>query len=350
MRHIHNFRRVEIVEDGGTPKKKILWFPFVCWEDEKFHQQRRFEKDDPPEAKTCPACRLIDYFEGRSDLENDHIIFEFKGSGRGDKREIALIDFLGHGGGKGFQDNFLAKQEYLIPIIEIDDPTAVKLAPEKWSLGKALDKRIKNDQQIYGEDEHPSLKPIGYTFEYDDEAQKYGVGRLDGFKPSEEIVELWEGEPPDAEPYYRPGNPKTLIEAVRAGSRVDDLPIDDIFGPALDSWDRDDEEDPALVFPPADADEAQEKEAKPQKKPPKKPPSKSAPSKATKSSSDKPNGKTKPKKAVKAKPEPEPVESEIVVYECPECGGDWPEDDLKCPKCGAESADDDEGDSLPFEQ
>ena len=104
--------------------------------------------------------------EERDDIADDDVIFLFKGSGRGETREIQKVDFLGLSDTKrGFQDNFSAKTDYVIGVIPLDDPTAVKLTNERWSLGKSLIGRIKKDRKIYGDEEDPAKKPISYTFE-----------------------------------------------------------------------------------------------------------------------------------------------------------------------------------------
>ncbi len=366
-RRVHNFRRIEVDErakDG--PKKMILWFPFVCWEGDEYHRNRRKFKDEPdrrPSAQHCPGCRTVEHVEARDDLADDASLFSFV-AGR-ERRDIIKVDFLGLGDTKhSFQDNFTAKTEYIIPHIPIDDPSQVIVTNEKWSMGRSIKKRIVDDKKIYGaEDGDPAKTPIGYLFEFDKEQLRYGCSRLDKFEADEEMKKLWAGPCPDAGRYVMPGHPGRLLDQMRGGSELAkcELPLKEIFGPALARWKDDEENDPALVFPPSDGD-GDGAPSEPAGKPAGKAGasrSKPKPSSSGESAAKGPKGAkgtkagaesasepaaepekqqrktrtTKPKKQA-APPEPEPE-----VYECPDCKKDWPENEPACPNCGAVAED-----------
>ena len=348
----HSFRKVELDESDRGVKRKIRWLPWTCWETDDYHRARRFDSN-PPTAKFCPADRLLEHLEQRDDLPDDEVIFTFKGSGR-DKREIIKSDLLGHKGSRdSWQDDFTAKTEYVIALIPLKDPKAVLLSNEKWSLGQALLDRIQTDCEELGDDVgDPEQRPIAYLFEYSSNRNVYSISRFkegqekaekDGIWPG--IVELWEGPAPDADPYCRPGDPKELLEAMQEGAVVD-LPLDDLFAPALAQWTerKAKEDNEATDFDPKKI-EAEEKAAKAKAAQTRAAKAKAA--KAEKAEKAKSNGtaakpepapkKDKPKRAVRqvAKPEPEPEPpEEVQVFECESCNADWPENLDECPGCG----------------
>lgn len=327
VRHLHNIRRVEKVEQRGELKRILLWYPFVCSESEDYHRQRRFDGRDAPGAQMCSSCRLIEHIETRDDIAGDEVIFKFV-AGR-ETRSIIKDDFLGISEHRdAYKDDFTAKQEYLIPIIEIDDPEAgVVITGEKWSLARSLQKRIKDDCKIYGVDNgDPMKKAIGYVFSYDKDAvgaAAYSVSRIDGFKASPTIQELWAGDCPSADSYVKPGNPHTLLEQLQEACQVDGIPFAEIFAPAIAAYDGEEEEegDPSYVPP------REEKERVPPVK--------------SKGGID----FRKHMRKVKPKEEPKP-EQEVPSQDapaCPECGAAWPMALHICPGCGAEAEDDEEG-------
>lgn len=345
MRGLHNFRKIvkEETKDGVT--LKVAWFPFVCWEDDDYHRLRRLEKKNPPQAKKCPACRLIEHIEQRDDLADDEPIFIFK-AGR-DKREIVKVDLIGKGEGKqSYQDDLTCKTDFVLPVIPYADPSrGVCLTNEKWSLGQALISRIKKDISMYGEEEgDPEKTPIVYTFEYDKKNQKYGVSRYAKPVITDEIRALWEGPSPDADRFVRHGNPVALLEAMKVGIVVDNVPLDEIFAPAIADWDGEEEER-------ADFDPDKLEDEKPQAKTkanghaktPEKPQreakvDKPATEKASEKSEEKPA--ERPTRATRKAdpPPPPPPKKDVIVYACEACGADWPEDQPKCPGCGLEAA------------
>ncbi len=346
----HSFRKVELDESDRGVKRKVRWLPWTCWETDDYHRARRFDSN-PPTAKFCPADRLIEHLEARDDLPDDEVIFSFKGSGR-DKREIIKVDLLGNGDSRdSWQDDFTAKTEYVIALIPLKDPKAVLLSNEKWSLGQALLDRIQTDCEEYGDDVgDPEKRPTAYLFEYSPKRNMYSISRnKEGQEKAEKdgtwsgIVELWEGPAPDADPYCRPGDPKELLEAMQEGAVVD-LPLDDLFAPALAQWKerKAKENDEATDFDPKKIEE-EIKTAKAKKDGRRSTKGKDAKGKqnGAAAKSETAPKKDKPKRAVRqvAKPEPEPEPpDEVQVFECEGCGADWPEDADECPGCGLKAA------------
>ena len=222
----------------------------------------------------------------------------------------------------------------------------------------------RDDKKIYGaEDGDPAKTPIGYLFEFDKEQLRYACSRLDKFEVDDAMRELWAGPCPDAGRYVAPGNPRQLLDQMRGGSELAkcELPLEEIFGPALARWKEDEENDPALVFPPPDDDaEPNEPAEKPAKKPaasrakPKpsssgesaakdskggkgaKPSTEGATGPATKPAEKKQRKTRTTKPKQEAAPPPEP---EAEVFECPDCKKDWPENEPACPNCGAVAED-----------
>lgn len=387
-RRVHSFRRVEIDEGGKEgPKKRILWYPYVCWEDDNYHRLRNLWKKgrepNEPHAKACPSCLLIEHLEARHDLESDAPIFKFVAG-----REVRIIlkdDFLNLTDSRqAFKDSFVPRTEFLIPHIPVDDPSGVKITAEKWSIGTALRKRIKDDIKIYGSEEgDPSRTPIGYVFSYDKDSQSYGVSRLDKYDAPSQVVELWEGDCPDASRFVAPSNPRILYEQMKGAAELAgcDLPLVDIFAESVRQWKDDEDDDPALVFPPPDADvpkptdeeaadvaaETPEEAAARKRSEAAK---KAAATRAAKKAAAKGNGAAEPaaepgpakkqRKTMQTKKKDPPPPKDVEIFECPGCGADWPENLSKCPnpECD-EVVDDDEagdqpaapgasGDGLPF--
>lgn len=359
VRNLHNGRRVEKKEGRDGLEKKILWFPFVCWEEEEYHKLRRLSKDDPPHAKSCPGCRFIEHLEGRTDIADDATILKFVGTGRGEVREIMKVDFIGLGDTKrAYQDSFVAKTDYVIPVIPLDDPTRIMLTNEKWSLGKQLYARIKKDIKLYGEEDgDPSKVPVAYTFEYDDGTQTYGVSRLEKVKITEEIKALWEAPAPDAARFVSRGNPKRLLEAFTDAAEAAEMefPLDAIFEPALKAWDDNEDQEESTSFNPDEIEEgakpavkkgANKAEKPPTRKPPKKVPvtkveKDEPPEVEAESEEDVDPAPKKPTRGAKKPPATKPVlvppEEEVKIYECEVCKGDFPSNVNVCPSCGAEA-------------
>jgi hypothetical protein len=370
-RRLHSFRQVILDESGKTPKKTIKWHPFVCWEeDESYHRERaKWRKGydvSEPRAPKCPMCRLVEYFEAAEDIEHDDVIFEFV-AGR-EKRQIIKGDFIGQGKSRdSYQDSGLPKSEYIMAVIPADNPDGVYLANETWTLGQKLHQRIKKDIAMLGDDGNPETTPICYTFEFDKSVRgsgAYGVSRFPEAELTEAIQELWDGPAPDAGPFTEPSDPKKLFDSVQDGIVYDDIPIDELFAPAIEAWEAKSKE---TESPPPDDEEeekpqkktrtrkakeegekpqrktrsrkakAEKEEEKPQKK------TRSRKAKAEKEE-EKPQKKTRSRKAKKEEPPPPPPEDEEGDDPvCEECGGVWPEDEPACPSCGAEAADE-----IPF--
>jgi hypothetical protein len=343
MRHTHNFRQIRLQEDQSGVKKTVGWLPWNCWEEEGYHRARR--QDQPTEAKFCPGCRLIEYFEAREDLGDDTIIFSFIGTGR-ERRDITLIDFVGLGKGReSFKDNFVAEQQFLISLITPIGPgetPELKFINERWSMAKRIQERVETDIKHLGEDAgEPSVKPIAYLWKTHTTGGPT-VERFAEAKITPAIQKLWEGPPPPSEESCRRGDPNLLLEQVKLALREDQvgvIPLDDIFGPAIEEYAK-------TKFPPDEQEEVSETEEAPKSsrrrrtakpatatdeveklaaEPPPPPPTTSARTQRA----------VRPTKA----PPPPPTKPEVQVYECPACKADWPEDQPTCPKCGAEADD-----------
>lgn len=363
IRDLHNFRRIFKKEGKDGIEKKVLWYPWVCWEEEAFHKLTRMSKDDPPVAKLCPGCRLFAHIRGRDDLKDEDVIFRFVGTGRNELHEIMKIDFIGKGEGKlSFKDDFTPRTDYVIPVISLDDPTKVAITNEKWSLGKALYNRIKKDRQLYGADDgDPSRTPIAYTFEFDKSAtgaSAYSVSRLEKVTITDRIRELWESEAPDASKYVNRGNPKKLLEEVQQAMEAAEMefPLEEIFAPSLQAWNDDEDSDESTSFDPAELDKEEDKPKKGQRMspPPAKPKAKETERKPkAKKPEPEPEPEAEPdadvdpapekparparaakKPAPPPEPEPEP-EEEVQIFACSECDADFPSNVDTCPSCGA---------------
>jgi hypothetical protein len=347
-RRLHNFRRMEVVEDKGGPKKKILWLPFSCWEGDEYHRRRRSRREDPIPASICPGCKLIEHLEERDDIADDDVIFLFKATGR-EKREILKCDFIGQGDTRdSYMDDFTAKTDYILAVIPDDNPVDVLLTNEKWSLGSALLARIEKDCKLLGDDEgDPERTPICYTFEYDDKAQKYGVSRFPEAKLTDEIQRLWEGPAPDATRFAEMGDPKQLLESMTAAMEAAkmEFPLDDIFAAALSEWEKREDSSKEEESKGGGSKSSKGGGSKSSKST-----TKGETSKGKKNGETKPTKPTKPTRGTKKKeepePEPEPPKDEV-VYSCENCNGDWPESEPKCPHCGAEAEVDGEAPSGP---
>lgn len=359
-RRVHNFRQIKQEETKEGVKLKIAWLPFVCWEGEEYHKSRRFG-DDNARALVCPACRMLEYFEQRTDLANDHVIFRFAGSGK-EQRLITLIDFLGEGdSADSFKDDFTAKEEFLISLITPvgkDAKPELKFINEKWSLAKELQRQIQQDIQLLGEEVgDPSRRPIAYLWTAE-KGKGPKVSRISEVPISPEVHALWEGPPPNSERECRPTNPQILFDAVKVGlaaDLADQVPIEELFAPSLQQHAAE-----AKSFNPEEL-EGEEKSGKrrrtraatakdevqrlanepaPQSAPAPQAPQQAAqpvPQQAT-PPAQAPVRKTRSVKPA-APPPPPPPQPEVQIFECPACGADWPENLPKCPNCGAEAED-----------
>lgn len=345
-RHLHSFRRTVIEETGQGQKKKVLWYPYTCWEPEEFHKARKFE-ERPPLAEICPFCRVLDHFAGRDDIDNDGVIFRF-GSGR-DMYEIAKADFLGWSKGRdAYKDKGEANLEYVISVITADDQPKLALTNEKFTIGKKLSARIKKDIEALGDKASPLKQPIAYCFEFDKEAagsDMYSVQRWPEAEVTDEVRALWDSPAPDATPYTEPSDPRLLLKTMQAAAEsagVEDVPWGEIFDEAIakyaethpDSDDGDDE----------DSDDEEVEKEEPRRNPPKKtksepkgekaPPKKDeAGARKTASKKEDPPAKEAPAKRVKKAAAP-PKEEE--TDECPECGKLVAPTATKCRHCGCE--------------
>ena len=230
-RNLHSFRQVVVKDNDNGPSKKIAWLPFVCHEPESYHIALR--KERPAQAAVCPMCRFMEYLANSEDLKNDDLIFSFQ-AGR-DRREIVLEDFMGWNA-NAWEDNATAKSDFLINVIPFDDlEGGPKILQAKYSLVKELQKVIVADIEELGDDGNPEKTPRAYRFSYDKESKRYAVASWnERAKVTDEVRAAWEKPEPDSERFAEGGDPEVLRAAFEAGLVLDNVPLDDIFAPAME--------------------------------------------------------------------------------------------------------------------
>lgn len=353
IRHVHSFRRVEVVESKDKAERQIKWMPFVCWEEDGFrdaltewifaHKKSR-KIPALPAPKICPACKVLHHLAQRHDIEGAAPIWTF--ASKRENRAMERDDVLGIGGrSDSYKDDLTPQFELVIPMIVPADPKVVKITNEKRSLAKALEKRIRADVAEYGEDEgSPERAPLLYLFTYEKgERDPYQVAMVDRTKGQAKIsdevwelmVERWQDEAgvlETLENACRRGPARKLLAAMTEHADPElQIPFADLFAAALAESPEDEEEDEE-----ADADAEKPARTGKDAKAPAKTAAKSksavaeerAPAKAE------PAPRTRKKRDAEPPPPPPPPSSNDPT--CEDCGAAWPESVSKCPGCGAE--------------
>lgn len=330
MRRVHNFRRYYDRETPQGVQRKILWYPFVCWQPDEYFRASaiaRKEKRAAPVPDRCPFCRMLHHLDRRTDIADDQFVFDFVGHDRRARRQIEKGDFLHRGtSGYAFQDDATPQSEWMLPVIPIENPVGVVIAQERWTLGVALSRAIEADIKTYQvERGDPMRSPIGYRWVHSKNAKPaYTVGRIDGFEPSSEIVELWRGPGIDASSYCRPSNPHILLAAMKSAAQFQ-FPWRAIFEPSTDAWGNaesstEDGDDPADVEHNSSAVSSTRSEGET----------------ACKPASTSAHGRGHSSQI----PERQEVTRSERLYPCTRCGKDWPESYPSCPHCGNSGGDD----------
>lgn len=229
-RNLHSIRQVKIDEDDRGVSKKIVWLPWVCHEDEHFHQLMRAKKN--PEPTTCPMCMLIDHLRQRDDVQLDDVIFELRAG-----KETYVItrgEFLGEVK-DAWKDVALAKGDYLINAIGVDAPEeGAKILQAKYQLVKELQKVIVEEVGELGDEGNPEKTPRAYRFTFDKTNSRYGVMPYERAKVTDAVTDAWNGPAPDSDRFGEPGDPVLLLQIFRDHLMVADVPYEEWFAPLIE--------------------------------------------------------------------------------------------------------------------
>jgi hypothetical protein len=288
IRWAHSFWHVvKEKEKGGEEADVVKSYRWICHEREIILRKQRFRGDDiglkpqgispaawedlqskgvgvigngsreyPPEV--CPMCTMIELLReqvrtGRLswtsplfewDLKDDSEIVTvggFCGLFSRPKNDYAKVqlDAMRKAGveqNEIFMENAGARCDYIMRVVSDADPQdGIVIAPVADSLGRKIQKAIKDRIEATKGAFVPSRDPFCVRWKYDDSKdfeKKYDVVPLTEAKPNEDVLEALEGDLPPIDDMLAKGNVATLRAQMEKHCVLQGVPWDHVFGAA----------------------------------------------------------------------------------------------------------------------
>lgn len=259
----HPFRQLVVFEDKDTREStKAYWSkPQTCWETEAFlkEQYKRDEESGVLEVgapRRCSLCRMIDCvhravfsgtldwtapvfrFEGSTDPKNDAVLHaggltNMFGSDRLSEKQVAFLKSRGIRQSESWKQNAHAKLQYVLCIVNNDEPRdGVQIATQNSLVGEAIKKAIRDTQASLGKEEgNPVTHPFCIELTYDERApinKRYHGRRIERIKLTPEVDRLIREEPPSLASITRPFDQRSMRPFLERHA-VAGLPWDEIF-------------------------------------------------------------------------------------------------------------------------
>lgn len=190
--------------NGGYRKRTVIGLNYVG-EDDKGKRvlkyvTRLYTGDDDPLSK------LKIYLKQTDAIDNDDIVLHYELSD-GKVHEISKGDILDIEG-YDWQKRIRPKTEFLFPFIDVsegdDEPSGPVILPVPISAGKKLKKDWQEEFEDSGEAGDPWLNPYPFRITYDSSERgtdMYSVKIFPNKKPSDEVKDLFDEDPPDLDQY-----------------------------------------------------------------------------------------------------------------------------------------------------
>lgn len=286
----------------------------IHWCDPLF----RFEGDDAAKAKVLHAGGLWNAF-GKKDLAPEL------------KAEMSRAKIFAK---DAWQENMQAKCNYIMCVVDVSAPEkGVQIATNGTLLGDCVKSLIHDAMTAEGEDAGNPLKnPYCIRWEYKPTEtefnKKYKAIRMTKIHPTDAIMALIEGEPPDTSRLTDRGNITELRQSMEEHYVGDyPMPWDEIFEPSERAL----SEEQKSEGKPSQARAAQAKRPTPAEVTTRTQGKVKAAQQAVQEMTQ-PVAKAAPKAA--AKQAPAPAESADDSVECDQCEGEMAATDMVCPHCG----------------
>jgi Zn finger protein HypA/HybF involved in hydrogenase expression len=286
--YTHGVHRIDVNrEDKSTRVRNTR---FNCMEPlqvlgSQYRRNSDGEREDPPTV--CPHCLLIEWVRaqiqgGKLSWTDELFVYDadeepltintggYAGLYKSDdltteeKKELkeARVNLK-----KAYRQNAIAKLKYLFCVVNGNAPNGVQLAIETKMLGDKMRAAIRNVSraaQLAGrEPRDPMSDPYPFLWKFDEHAAvqaMYDVVPLPDIKPSEELADLLEMDPPDIGQVLGTSDLALHRSILETACVIEGVPWDEIFGPAeakvakskaagehADAGDDDEDDD----FPPA---------------------------------------------------------------------------------------------------
>lgn len=260
----HSWYKITTYTDKKTSREitKVFSDDFGCLETEAILRKRRFRTDDdrrehPPAV--CPLCILIEWVrdeinDGRLDWLTPIFEFEVPGEpktivraggfcglfkepkqGFSEEDQEALKS-IGIKQSEVFKQEAMTRMQYIFRVVSVKDPGAgCVITRESETLGKRVQKVIKDLMADIGEQGDPRIHPYGFHWTYDKNKSfddKYDAVRRQSIKLTPQIEAIFAQDPPDISEMLRPGDPRRLRASMEEHALIE-IPWDQIFAPSM---------------------------------------------------------------------------------------------------------------------
>lgn len=288
VRWAHSFWELKKIKKKAKNEEveteELRSYRWICHEREAILRRQRFRDDDigrradpnsqdpkrvcggivgngrreyPPEV--CPMCLLIEWL--RDQVRDERLswtstLFSWKCSD-GEEEIVSLGGFCGLFGratndytkdqldqlrrahverDESYLEAAGARCDYLLRVIDDGNPSeGCVIAPVADALGRKVQKAIKDRIEMSKGAFRPSETPFCMRWKFDDAKSfedKYDVVPMIEAKPSDEVLEAIEADPPSLSDLLAPGNPATLRAQMEKHCAIQGVPWDKFFGAA----------------------------------------------------------------------------------------------------------------------
>lgn len=297
VRWAHSFWELKKFKKRGKGNEEqevqeLSSYRWICHEREAILRRQRFRNDDinlvprgwpeadakaawakgmnlvgngtreyPPEH--CPMCLMIEWVRdgvrsGRLDWTKP--LFTWKLDGNEGDEVVTIGGFCGLFGrptndykgeqldalrragierDEAFMQNATARCDYILRVVDDSDPGAgCVIAPVADALGRLVQKAFKDRIEQTKGAFKPSERPLCLRWKYDEDKdfdKKYEIVILTEAKPSDEVLDALEDEPPPIDNLLEPGNAATLRAQMEQHCAIEGVPWEQFFGAAQDA-------------------------------------------------------------------------------------------------------------------
>lgn len=277
----HSWYKIQTYTDkkSGREITKVFGDDWNCLETEALLRKQAFRDDDdrrqhPPAI--CPLCLTLEWV--RDQVNDNHLnwlepIFQFDAPGepstivraggfcglfREPKQGFSKedMDALTEANVKikeAYRQESFARLQYVFRVISAKDPGAgCVITREAQTLGKRVQKVIKDLMADVGEKGDPRVNPYGFHWTFDKNksfGDMYDAVRRESIKITPAILSVFEQEPPSIHDMIQPGDPVKLRASMESHALIE-FPWDELFAPSmavLDELNEPDEFDQAIA-------------------------------------------------------------------------------------------------------
>lgn len=262
----HQFPRVVTFEDRRTKEQvqKVWSSNLVCWEDESVLKKQYKRNDDGTRMlapEKCGACRFVEHIRvlvDNGELAWTDPVLEFNGDDpkedvtihagglynafAQDLSQAELSDLKEHGISPlhAWKENAMAKMNYVFRVVDLSNVTAgTQIAIEPASLGDKVKGVIRDAIESDGDHGHPIKNPYVIRWKYDPAKniefnKKYAALAMRKLPIPDDALEIvTESDAPDISNLTDRFNARTVRSQLEQHCKIDGVPWDDLFGPAV---------------------------------------------------------------------------------------------------------------------